>query len=137
MWKTNLGINVTLVNQEWKQFLQTRHNGNYQVIQGNAIANYNSISSYTALYTCKSPQNYSKFCDHKFDALVAKARLEQNSGEREALYTQALQIVQDSYAIIPLFQPCYTRLVKPYVLNYDIDQNFLDHVQTKWMSLAK
>lgn len=137
MWKANLGVNVTLVNQEWKQFLQTRHKADYQVARGGWFADYNSVSNYTALYMCNSPQNDSKWCDHKFDSFVKQANIEKNPQKREELYKQALEIVQDSYSIIPLFQFSYSRLVKPYVLDYDIDHNYLDHVQSKWMKLAK
>ena len=136
MWKANLGVNVTLANQEWKQFLLTRHKADYQVARGGWFADYNSVSNYTSLYTCDSPQNDSKFCDHKFDAMVTKAAAERNPEKRQALYLQALQIVQDSYSILPLFQFSYTRLVKPYIKDYDIDHNYLDHVQSKWMKIA-
>ncbi|MCX2959363.1 MAG: ABC transporter substrate-binding protein, partial [Serratia symbiotica] len=29
IWKKNLGVDVKLVNQEWKTFLDSRHQGNY------------------------------------------------------------------------------------------------------------
>ncbi|STV41200.1 oligopeptide ABC transporter substrate-binding protein OppA [Klebsiella pneumoniae subsp. pneumoniae] len=31
LWRKNLGIDVKLVNQEWKTFLDTRHQGTYDV----------------------------------------------------------------------------------------------------------
>lgn len=137
MWTANLGVHVTVNNQEWKQFLQTRHKADYQVARGGWSADYNSVGNYAGLYICNSTQNDSKWCDHRFDALVAKAEAERDPQKRVVIYKQALQIVQDSYSILPLFQFSYTRLVKPYILNYDIDQNYLDHVQTKWFKLAK
>ena len=137
MWKSNLGVNVKIENQEWKQFLQTRHKGEYQVARGGWLADYNSVSTYLGQYTCNSPQNDSKWCNQDFDSLVAQANKEQSPDKRAELYKLAIQIAEDSYAIIPLFQFSYIRLVKPYVENYEIERNYLDHVQTRWMKLAK
>jgi oligopeptide transport system substrate-binding protein len=30
MWRKNLGVNVTLANQEWKVFINSRTKGDYQ-----------------------------------------------------------------------------------------------------------
>jgi oligopeptide transport system substrate-binding protein len=37
MWKTNLGIEITLANQEWAVFQETRKQGDYQVARGGWI----------------------------------------------------------------------------------------------------
>ena len=137
MWKVNLGVNVTISNQEWKQLLQSRNKSDFQIARGGWYADYNSVSNYTVLFTCNGALNYSKWCDHKFDSLVDMATAEVNEDKREKLYKLALQIAADGYSMIPLFQFSYTRLVKPRVLNYDIDNNYLDHVQTKWFNLSK
>ncbi|KAA3665557.1 ABC transporter substrate-binding protein, partial [Pectobacterium carotovorum] len=31
IWKQNLGVDAKLENQEWKTYLSTRHQGNYDV----------------------------------------------------------------------------------------------------------
>ena len=130
-------MNVTISNQEWKQLLQSRNKSDFQIARGGWYADYNSVSNYTVLFTCNGALNYSKWCDHKFDSLVDMATAEVNEDKREKLYKLALQIAADGYSMIPLFQFSYTRLVKPRVLNYDIDNNYLDHVQTKWFNLSK
>ncbi|MCL6614952.1 MAG: peptide ABC transporter substrate-binding protein, partial [Firmicutes bacterium] len=40
MWKKNLGINVTLTNQEWKVYLQSRDEMNYMIARAGWIGDY-------------------------------------------------------------------------------------------------
>lgn len=138
MWQTTFGANsvqITQGNQEWKTFLKARNTANYDIARDGWSADYNSIDSYTTLYTCNSPQNNSKYCNPEFDKLVNQAEVTQDDATRIQLVRQALQIAQDDYAIIPLYQYTYTRLINPRVKNYTPDTNHLDHVQSKWYKL--
>lgn len=137
MWKSILGAQVDVQNQEWKTFIQARHKGDYTIARDGWVADYNSVTTYTQLYQCGSAVNNSHYCNLEYDKLIAKARLQANPHKRIKTFQMALQIPLNDYATIPLFQYTYTRLVKPYVLNYDIKVNYLDHVQTKWMKLKK
>ena len=44
MWK-KLGVQVSLVNQEWKTHLETQKQGNFDVGRAGWIADYNEASS--------------------------------------------------------------------------------------------
>ena len=135
MWKSVLGVNVSLQNQEWKTFIQKRHKGDYQIARDGWTADYNAVSTYTNLYECKNDQNNSHYCNPEFDKLVADAKAETNEDAKTNLYRQALKIPLNDYAVIPLFQYTIQVLVKPYVTGYVVDTNHLYHVQTKWMGL--
>ena len=56
---------------------------------------------------------------------------------QQKYYHQALELALNDYTIIPIYQYTYQRLVKPYVLNYDIEHNYLNHVQSRWMSFKQ
>ncbi|MFN7094657.1 MAG: ABC transporter substrate-binding protein, partial [Burkholderiales bacterium] len=135
MWEKVLGVKVNIKNQEWKTFLQARHGGNYAVARDGWVADYNSVTTYTQLYQCNSPQNNSHYCNSNYDKLLARAMIEANPAKRKKLYQQALAIPLNDYAVIPLFQYTYTKLVKPYVQNYKVEINYLDHVQSKWLRM--
>lgn len=134
MWKSVLGVNVVLQNEEWKTFIQTRAGGNYEIARDGWVADFNSVTAYTPLYQCNSGANNEQYCNPKYDALIAQATKTFNPEVRKQLYTQALTYAMDDYPTIPLFQYTYTRLVEPYVEGYKIDKNYLDHVQSKWIS---
>lgn len=137
MWQQvfGTGIQVTQANQEWKTFLKARNKADYDVGRDAWIADYNSVDSYTNLYQCGNLQNNAKSCNHEYDKLIAQAQASQDPEQRVKLIRQALQLVQNDYAIIPLYQYTYTRLVNPRVKGYDIDTNHLDHVMSKWYKL--
>jgi oligopeptide transport system substrate-binding protein len=139
MWQDVFGdeIKVKLQNQEWKTFIQSRHKGNYEIARDGWVADYNGITSYTMLYAHNSGQNNSHYYNPKYDALLQQAILEIDPNKQVELFKQALTVPLNDYPTIPLFQYTYQQLVKPYIKNYYPDKNYLEHMQSKWMSIAK
>lgn len=136
MWKSTLGVEVILSNQEWKTFIASRHSGNYVVARDRWVADYNSVTSYTQLYLCNGMQNNSHYCNPAYDKLVTAAENSSDLAQQQQLYRQALALALNDYAIIPLFQPNYSKLVKPYVSNLDVEHNFFNVEQSKWVKFS-
>lgn len=138
MWQQVFGIasiKVITENQEWKTFIQARQKGNYDIARDGWIADYDNVGTYTDLFLCNNPLNKSKYCNPEYDKLIYTAQATANSDERVKLINQALQIAENDYAIIPLYQYTYYRLVNPRVKGYNIDGNHMDHVMSKWYKL--
>jgi oligopeptide transport system substrate-binding protein len=133
MWKDSLGVQVTLQPQDWKTFLQSRHTGQYQIARGGWFADYNNVTTYTLLYKCGSTINDTHWCDSEYNRLISQGDMAVNKAEQYKNYSQALQRVQDAYIVLPLFQLTFDRMVKPYVKNYQLDNNYLDRTQSKWL----
>lgn len=136
MWQNNLGIRVTLKSQGWNIFLNERRNGKFMVTRDVSIPDDDNVSTYLEAYTCNSAENYTDYCNKDYDALLHVATLNMNENEKVVLYSNAIKIAQNDYINIPLFKYTYVRMVKPYVRNYKIDGNYLDHVQSKWLYLV-
>ena len=49
MEKNSLGVEVTLENQEWKTYLDTRRQGNFEVTRAGWCGDYNEASSFLSL----------------------------------------------------------------------------------------
>lgn len=137
MWSAILGAKVTVNNQEWKAFIQARHKGNYAIARDGWIADYNSVTSYTQLYQCDSGNNNSHYCNPEYDQLLKAADAIEDQAAQQFAYEKALAVPLNTYAIIPLFQYNYTKLIKPYVENYHVEDNHFDYVQSKWFSLKQ
>ncbi len=138
MWQQVFGpksIQVSNNNQEWKTFLQARHKGDYDIARDGWVADYDSVDSYTNLYRCNHPQNNAHSCTPGYDDLLNKAQNTQDSAQRVKLIRQALTLAMNNYSTIPLYQMTYYRMVSPRVKNYDIENNHLDHVMSKWFRL--
>lgn len=135
MWQEGLGINVRLKNQEWKTFLVSRKQGNYQIARDGWIAD-NNVASFTEfMFPCQSPQNNSHYCNSRYDDLIKKSKAATDPLLKEQLNYQAVKLVLDDYPVIPLYQYVYLRLVSPRVHGYYPENNHNDSVLTKWIWL--
>lgn len=138
MWQQVFGANsiqVSQGNQEWKTFLKARNMANYDVARDGWTADYDSVDSYTNLYQCGNPQDNSKYCNQQYNQLITQAQNSTDPIQRVNLIKQAIQIAQNDYPVIPLYQYTYYRLVDPRVKGYTPETNHFDHVQSKWYKL--
>ncbi|MCW2483397.1 ABC transporter substrate-binding protein, partial [Candidatus Symbiopectobacterium sp. NZEC135] len=115
LWKQNIGVNVKLENQEWKTFLSTRHQGNYDLARAGWCADYNEPSSFLNSMLSDSSSNTSHYKSAAFDAFMVKSLQVTNDEARTAVYQQAETQLDRDAVTIPIFYYANTRLVKPYV----------------------
>ena len=120
MWKKTLGAEVTLQNQEWKTYIDSRNSGNFDVIRASWIGDYNEPSTFLSLLTASHSGNIARFNSAEYDALLAKASTETSVQARNADYNKAEQIIADQAPIAPLYQYTNGRLIKPWVKGYPI-----------------
>ncbi|AIM22148.1 oligopeptide ABC transporter substrate-binding protein OppA [Serratia sp. OLHL2] len=136
IWKKNLGVDVKLVNQEWKTFLDTRHQGTYDVSRAGWCADYNEPSSFLNMMLSDSSSNTPHYKSAEFDKLMANVLTAKTKDERADLYQKAeVQLDKDS-AIVPLYYYVNARLVKPYVGGYT-GKDPLDNVYDKNLYIIK
>ncbi|WMJ75789.1 MULTISPECIES: peptide ABC transporter substrate-binding protein [unclassified Sedimentibacter] len=57
MWKQNLGVDVTLLNQDWAVFQEERRAGNYMMARGGWLGDYGDPMTMLDLFACKSGNN--------------------------------------------------------------------------------
>lgn len=120
MWKKNLGVDVTLENQEWKTYIDSRNSGNFDVIRASWIGDYNEPSTFLNLLTAGNSSNISRFSNRDYDAVLAKASRETSDEARNSDYNRAEQILADQAPIAPIYQYTNGRLIKPWVKGYPI-----------------
>lgn len=109
MWKTNLGINVELKNEEWAVFQTTRNNFQYEVCRHGWIGDYNDPMTFLDMWITASGQNNAGYSNEEYDSLIAQAKSEQDGEKRTELLRKAEDILMDDMAIIPIYY--YTNIV--------------------------
>ena len=130
IWKKNLGAEVSLENQEWKTFLDTRHQGNYDVARAGWCADYNEPSSFLNMMLSYSSNNTVHYKNKQFDAYMKESLRVKSDDERAEIYQKAEGVLDKDSAIVPLYYYVNTRLVKPYVGGYS-GKDPLDNLHTK------
>lgn len=131
MWKKHLGVEVELVNQEWKTYLDTKTQGNFDVARAGWIADYNEASSMLDLMQSGHGNNDGKYSNPAFDKLMSASRLATDESARNDLYAQAEEILAVDMPIAPVYQYVKARLVQPTVGGYP--DNPLDNLYSKDM----
>lgn len=126
MWKQKLGVETELANQEWKVFLETRGNQNYDVARAGWCGDYNEASTFLDLVTSASSYNDSKYANETVDSLMAEAKV---TSDPTSIYTQVEQIIADEVPIIPIYHYTNAYMMDPAVGNWPVD-----NVEQNWYS---
>lgn len=115
MWRSGLGVNVTLENQEWKTYLDSRREGNFDVTRAGWCGDYNEASSFLTLMKSSNSSNDPRYHNEEYDALMAKAMETTSEKERQAIYAQAEKLLARDMPIAPIYQYVKSRLLSPQV----------------------
>jgi oligopeptide transport system substrate-binding protein len=126
MWKQKLGVEVTLANQEWKTFLETRGNQDFALARGAWCGDYNEASTFLDLVASASGYNDGKFANARVDELLAAAK---TSADPQPMYTEIEQIIATEVPVIPVYH--YAGV---YMLDTDLGGFPIQNVEQNWYS---
>jgi len=121
MWKTNLGIECTLENQEWAVFQDTRKEGDYEISRGGWITDFLDPMGLLAIFEKENTYNDPNYDNPEFDELMKQANLTRGKEHYEALYA-AQEILMADLPIIPVQHYTETYLSSPQVKNWTRSQ---------------
>lgn len=136
MWKKTLGVEVQLLNQEWKVFLATRNSRTAtQIFRGGWIGDYNDAFTFSQLLHSENEMNHPGYSNSRYDELLERAAGEQNSILRADLLKQAESMMLDDMPILPIYFYVSKHLVKDWVGGRK--PNIMDHHYTKNIYILK
>ncbi|CNH55860.1 peptide ABC transporter substrate-binding protein [Yersinia pekkanenii] len=120
MWKKTLGVDVKMINQEWKTYIDSRNTGNFDVVRASWVGDYNEPSTFLSLLTSTHSGNIAKFNSEVYDRLLNEAGKQTNPKALSDDYNKAEQIIAEQVPIAPIYQFTNGRLIKPWVKGYPI-----------------
>ena len=136
MWKQALGVNVTLVNEEFRVFLQNREQKVItQVFRAGWISDYNDPYSFLELFRTGHGRNDYGFSNSTFDAILDEVGTERVRARRERLMFEAERVLMSDHVIIPIFTYVTKRLVNEHLRGWQ--NNVMDHHPTRNMFKLK
>ncbi|MFA6960024.1 MAG: peptide ABC transporter substrate-binding protein [Opitutaceae bacterium] len=135
MWKTRLGVNATITNQEWKVYLDTTQTLNYQVSRAGWIGDYDDPNTFLELWVTGGGNNQTGWSNADYDRLLRGSLSTKTEEERMAVYQQLEAILADEVPVIPIY--FYTRIyaISPKVKNWVSTP--LDNRAWKWIDLSE
>lgn len=136
IWKKNLGANVKLENQEWKTFLDTRHQGTFDVARAGWCADYNEPTSFLNTMLSDSSNNTAHYKSPAFDKIIGDTLKVTDDSQRAELYAKSEEQLDKDSAIVPVYYYVNARLVKPWVGGYT-GKDPLDNISVKNLYIIK
>ena len=134
MWKKHLNIDVILLNQEWKVYLDTVSNHHYGIARAGWIGDYVDPNNFLDMFLCNGGNNRTHWCNPEYDQIilqqVPKAQTHQ---QRLELFQQAENILLDEMPVIPIYIYTSNNLVHPTVKNFG--RNILNQANYREMYL--
>ncbi|TWI54402.1 dipeptide transport system substrate-binding protein [Pseudomonas duriflava] len=124
-----IGIKTRIVSYEWGEYNKRAKDGEHDIMLiGWSGDNGDPDNWLGTLYGCDAigGNNYSRWCDKDYDALIKKAKRISDQGERSTLYMQAQQILKQQVPITPIahstvYQPMRKEVqdfkISPFALN--------------------
>ena len=134
MWKKNLGIEVTLSNQDWKVYLDSTNRLDYDIARAGWIGDFVDPINFLECFTTGNGNNRCGYSSKEYDALIEKARRTAGIDERNALYHKAEKILMTDMPLIPVY--IYTRA---YLMSTRVKgrlPNLIDYIAFEQLSLA-
>jgi len=127
-----IGLKVDIRVMEWAEMLRRAKNGEHDMVStGWAGDNGDPDNFLTPLLSCeavKNGENYARWCNEKFQALITQARQVIDPKQREALYNEALAVYDADRPWITMAHPkmftAMRRNVEGYIISPLTNNNF-------------
>jgi ABC-type oligopeptide transport system substrate-binding subunit len=116
MWKQTLGVESTLIDEEFRVFLMSRRDtSKWDVARLGWTADYNEAANFLDTLRSGSPNNDARYTRNQYDELLKRAAGTANPSDRRDLLQQAERLMLSDYPILPIYFFSSKRLIKPYV----------------------
>lgn len=115
MWKKHLGIEVSLVNQEWASYMRSTRALEYQVARRSWIGDYFDPNTFLACLQTADGNNRTGWGNARYDELLERASREHDVDRRMRLLSEAEAIALDEMPYLPIYSYRTREFVAPYV----------------------
>jgi oligopeptide transport system substrate-binding protein len=142
MWEP-LGVNIELFNSEVAVHYDALRAGDFQIGRAGWLLDYNDPSNTLDLLktgvqqgdTMNWGNNYGRYSNDEFDALLEQAATEQDLVARGQLLADAETIAMDEFAAIPIYWYVSKNVVSPKISGFE--DNAKDIHRTRWLSKSE
>lgn len=133
MWRKELNVTVTLVNQEEKVYFDSRRQMNYDISRSTWIGDYNDPNSFLNIWVSANGNNQTGWSNPEFDRLIAEAEKTADQAARYAAFQKAEGILLEEAPILPVYFYTHAFLLQPSVKGWF--PTILDHHPYKHVRL--
>jgi oligopeptide transport system substrate-binding protein len=118
MWKRELGISVTISNQEFKVYLDAQRTLNYTLCRARWVGDYADPSTFLEMFITGGGNNQTGWSNTTYDRLIQESQRASTREARYAIYQQAEALLLEECPISPVFFGTRVFLLNPAVKNW-------------------
>lgn len=134
MWKKALGVETILVNQEWKVYLESRFQKNYQLARTSWVADYLDPINFLDQFTSDAgDRNILGYNNPAYDNLIKESHTIADQAKRMKVLEQAERLLVDDVVLIPIYHYTTQHMVSKKVTGWE--DNVLDLHLSRFMDL--
>jgi oligopeptide transport system substrate-binding protein len=133
MWKQHLNIDIRLVNQEWKVYLDSMKRMDYTLARSAWIGDYNDPNTFLDMWVTGGGNNRTGWSNPEYDRWIAAAAAAADQKSRFEAFQQAEAVLLREMPIIPIYFYVHSMLIRPSVRGWH--PTLLDHHPYKYVWL--
>jgi oligopeptide transport system substrate-binding protein len=104
MWKEVLGVNVTLQNQEWKVYLGSLDQLDFDIARSSWVGDYNDANTFLDCFVTGRGNNRTGWSHPEYDRLMAQSASESDPQKRSEIMQSAERLlVEQEMPIVPIY----------------------------------
>lgn len=102
MWRSELGINIDILNKEWQVLIAEMDSGNFDIFLLSWIGDYLDPATFLKIMRTGDGNNRTGYANPDYDALVSRANQQASLETRYALLARAEEILLQDLPIVPV-----------------------------------
>ena len=100
---SELGVEVELVNKEWKTYLQDIDTLSYEVARAGWIGDYNDPMTFLDMWVSGNGNNDTGWSNPEYDNLIKQAQAEPSVRQRRNYLQEAEKLLLEQGPVIPIY----------------------------------
>jgi oligopeptide transport system substrate-binding protein len=133
MIRSTLGIDVRLYNQEWKVYLNSTVNRNYDIAWSAWIGDYVDPMTFMDMMVTDGGNNRTSWSSPRYDELIQLAQAEGDATKRNAYFAEMEALLGVEVPVIPLYSYTNAYLLSPAVKGWSPTLLDIHPFQEVWL----
>ncbi len=134
MWKKELGVEAKPFNQEWKVYLKSQTNLDYEVSRSGWSGDYPDPTTFLDMFLSNSGNNQTGWKNETYDKLFFDSNNTTDPKKRQELLAKAEKLLVEEGPIAPIFYYMNFSFVRPEVVGFEpnlVDRPFAKYISKK------
>ena len=103
MWKSGLGIELQLYNQEWKVYLDSLDTLDFSVARSGWVGVYDDANQFLEIFTAGNPNNHTGWASAEYDELHAASMEEADPAVRMSMLQRLDTMLVEQAVVAPIY----------------------------------